>query len=224
MCKQRTEKRKYDLCDDREKRILHVTIYNLDLRDTGTYWCEIDTNSFDPKIEIDLKVHKGMFKSTILFLSFYLYFLLYSFFFLSLTAPAPVKPQPVPLNPPIQTTVEAVTMTQQQSARTTGYINYLFYPLCSGTYLLIKQRHIHIYQIHLHKHRHLSGGCFFFFSVTVDASVTTVGFTTSEDVHTGNTSHTAVYSDHGELGTSKRGVTIFCEKVLLMKPSGVQSL
>ncbi|XP_067442028.1 CMRF35-like molecule 3 [Thunnus thynnus] len=112
MCKQRTEKRKYDLCDDTEKRILHVTIYNLDLRDTGTYWCEIDAYMYDPMIEVDLKVHK---------------------------ANAPVKPQPVPLNPPIQTTVEAITMTQQQSARTT---------------------------------------------VTVDASVTTVGFTTSEDVNT----------------------------------------
>ncbi|XP_044201860.1 CMRF35-like molecule 3 isoform X1 [Thunnus albacares] len=112
MCKQTTEKRKYDLCDDTEKRILHVTIYNLDLRDNGTYWCEIDAYMYDPKIEVHLKVHK---------------------------APAPVKPQPVPLNPPIQTTVEAITMTQQQSARTT---------------------------------------------VTVGASVTTVGFTTSEDVHT----------------------------------------
>ncbi|XP_044203099.1 CMRF35-like molecule 9 [Thunnus albacares] len=113
MCKQKTEKRKYDLCDDTEKRILHVTIYNLDLKDTGTYWCEMDAYIYDPIIEIDLKVHK---------------------------APAPVKPQPVPLNPPIQTTVEAITMTQQQSARTT---------------------------------------------VTVDASMTTVGFTTSEDVNTG---------------------------------------
>ncbi|XP_044201840.1 CMRF35-like molecule 5 [Thunnus albacares] len=112
MCKQRTENRKYDLCDDTEKRILHVTIYNLDLTDTGTYWCEIDAYMYDPKIKVDLKVHK---------------------------ANATVKPQPVPLNPPIQTTVEAITMTQQQSAKTT---------------------------------------------VTVDASVTTVGFTTSEDVNT----------------------------------------
>ena len=60
MCEQRTEKRKYDLCDDTKKRILHVTIYNLDRRDTGTYWCEIDAYGFDPKIEVDLKVHKGL--------------------------------------------------------------------------------------------------------------------------------------------------------------------
>ena len=60
MCKQRTEKRKYDLCDDTKKRILRVTIYDLDLSDTGTYLCEIDTYGFDPKTEVQLKVHKGL--------------------------------------------------------------------------------------------------------------------------------------------------------------------
>ena len=58
--KQRIQDRKYDLYDDTEKRILHVTIYNLNLQDAGTYWCEIDAYGFDPITEIELKVHKGM--------------------------------------------------------------------------------------------------------------------------------------------------------------------
>ncbi|CAK6968367.1 CMRF35-like molecule 9 [Scomber scombrus] len=64
LCKQ-TQDRKYDLCDDTEKRILHVTIYNLNLRDAGTYWCEIDAYTFDPKTEVELKVQKASVKTTV---------------------------------------------------------------------------------------------------------------------------------------------------------------
>ncbi|CAK6968368.1 polymeric immunoglobulin receptor-like isoform X2 [Scomber scombrus] len=95
VCKQ-TQDRKYDLCNDTKKRILHVTIYNLNLRDAGTYWCEIDAYTFDPITEVNLKVHK---------------------------APTPVKPQPVNLNPPMSTTVETISMNQQQSTRTTAFMN-----------------------------------------------------------------------------------------------------
>lgn len=69
-----TQKGKYNLRDDTKERILHVTIHNLNLNDGGTYWCEIDANTFDPKTEIKLSVYKGMSKLSILFLFFSLFY------------------------------------------------------------------------------------------------------------------------------------------------------
>ncbi|KAI3352925.1 hypothetical protein L3Q82_019506 [Scortum barcoo] len=50
---------KYSLWDDTKERVLRVTIHYVTLSDAGTYWCEIDTYTFDPKTEIKLKVYKG---------------------------------------------------------------------------------------------------------------------------------------------------------------------
>ncbi|KAM8771707.1 CMRF35-like molecule 8 [Acanthopagrus schlegelii] len=84
---------KYCICDDTKQRVLHVTIHNVNLNDAGTYWCLIDTYSFDPRTEIDVKVYK---------------------------APAPPKsPLVVISNPPVSTTVQTITGNQQQSARAT---------------------------------------------------------------------------------------------------------
>ena len=118
------------------------------------------------------------------------YFLLHSSFFLSLTAPTP---QPVNLNPPMSTTVETICMNQQQSTRTTAFMNCMK-PIIVQKHIYSLNRHIFLYQIHLNKH--LSG--VFFLSVTVNISGP------SEEKQTGNTSHTAVYSDQEELGASKR--------------------
>lgn len=125
-----TQKGKYHLWDDTKERILHVTIHNLTLNDGGTYWCEIDAYMYDPKREIELKVLKGMSKYAILFLSAAIFLTYYctcihssSLNAFSLTAPAPLKPPLVTLNPPVSTTVQTITRNQQQSARTTSYLN-----------------------------------------------------------------------------------------------------
>nr|XP_046263247.1 CMRF35-like molecule 8 isoform X2 [Scatophagus argus] len=91
-------KGKFYLCDDTKKRILNVTIHNLNLNDAGTYWCEIDTYGFDPKIQIELRVHK---------------------------APAPLKPPMATSSPPISNTVQVLMRNQQHSARATVSASFL---------------------------------------------------------------------------------------------------
>ncbi|XP_073324324.1 CMRF35-like molecule 1 [Pagrus major] len=50
---------KYYIYDDTKRRMLHVTIHNVNLNDAETYWCWIDAYGFDPKTEIELKVYKA---------------------------------------------------------------------------------------------------------------------------------------------------------------------
>lgn len=128
----RTQNGKYHLFDDTKNRILYATIDNLNLSDAGTYWCEIITNTYDPKTEIKLKVNKGMSTLSILFLSLAIFLIYHSFVYhssslntccLSLAAPARLKPPLVTSKPPISTTVQTTTRNQQQSLRTTGYLS-----------------------------------------------------------------------------------------------------
>ncbi|KAM3623185.1 uncharacterized protein V6R79_008136 [Siganus canaliculatus] len=84
---------KYHLRDDTKQRIMYVTIRDLNLSDGGTYWCYINTNTFDPKTEIELTVTKK--------------------------APAPLKPALVATNPPVSTTTQVFTEYQQPLQITT---------------------------------------------------------------------------------------------------------
>ncbi|XP_045067590.1 CMRF35-like molecule 5 isoform X2 [Coregonus clupeaformis] len=54
-----THKGRYSLYDDTERRLFTVTITNLTLEDSGTYWCEINTWWWYHKTEVRLTVERA---------------------------------------------------------------------------------------------------------------------------------------------------------------------
>uniref|UniRef100_A0A674BM98 Ig-like domain-containing protein n=1 Tax=Salmo trutta TaxID=8032 RepID=A0A674BM98_SALTR len=54
-----THKGRYSLYDDTERRVFTVTITNLILEDSGTYWCEINTWWWYNKTEVRITVDRG---------------------------------------------------------------------------------------------------------------------------------------------------------------------
>ncbi|XP_045070288.1 CMRF35-like molecule 5 [Coregonus clupeaformis] len=54
-----THKGRYSLYDDTERRVFTVTITNLTLEDSGTYWCEINTWWWHHKTEVRLTVERA---------------------------------------------------------------------------------------------------------------------------------------------------------------------
>ncbi|KAK6300994.1 hypothetical protein J4Q44_G00290920 [Coregonus suidteri] len=54
-----THKGRYSLYDDTERRVFTVTITNLTLEDSGTYWCEINSWWWYHKTEVRLTVERG---------------------------------------------------------------------------------------------------------------------------------------------------------------------
>uniref|UniRef100_A0A673WTH7 Immunoglobulin domain-containing protein n=1 Tax=Salmo trutta TaxID=8032 RepID=A0A673WTH7_SALTR len=54
-----THKGRFSLYDDTERRVFTVTITNLTLEDSGTYWCEINTWWWYNKTEVRITVDRG---------------------------------------------------------------------------------------------------------------------------------------------------------------------
>uniref|UniRef100_A0A8K9US76 Immunoglobulin V-set domain-containing protein n=1 Tax=Oncorhynchus mykiss TaxID=8022 RepID=A0A8K9US76_ONCMY len=55
----KTQTHQFSLYDDTKRRVFSVTITNLVLEDSGTYWCGVDTWGPDQPTEVRLTVDKG---------------------------------------------------------------------------------------------------------------------------------------------------------------------
>ncbi|KAM9492064.1 uncharacterized protein ACWYII_004067 isoform 6-T6 [Salvelinus alpinus] len=90
-----THQGRYSLCDNTERRVFTVTITNLTLEDSGTYWCGVNTWGPDQPTEVRLTVVR---------------------------APVPPKPGPVTSRPLLSMTHPStnITMTTDSSNSTTA--------------------------------------------------------------------------------------------------------
>ncbi|KAM9492063.1 uncharacterized protein ACWYII_004067 isoform 5-T5 [Salvelinus alpinus] len=93
-----THQGRYSLCDNTERRVFTVTITNLTLEDSGTYWCGVNTWGPDQPTEVRLTVVR---------------------------APVPPKPGPVTSRPLLSMTHPStnITMTTDSSNSTTDRTN-----------------------------------------------------------------------------------------------------